>query len=51
MELSGMVLWPVPKMPKALRTLNKKKVERSKIENEVEEEDESGSGGSGDDTE
>ena len=48
MALSGMVLWPVPKMPKALKKLNPPKTRSETYEEEADDEMASGDG-SGDD--
>ena len=47
MALSGMVLWPVPKMPKSLKKLNPPKTRSETYEEEAE--DTSSGEGSGDD--
>jgi len=48
MALSGMVLWPVPKMPRALKKLNPPKTRSETYEEEADDEMASGDG-SGDD--
>ena len=48
MALSGMVLWPVPKMPKSLKKLNAPKTRSETYEEEADDGSASGEG-SGDD--
>ena len=48
MALSGMVLWPVPKLPKAMRKLNPPKTRSETYEEEADDGSASGNG-SGDD--
>ncbi len=47
MALSGMVMWPVPKLPKALRKLNPPKARSQTYEEEAD--DVASGSGSGDD--